>query len=227
MAPGNHAFISWWTANVLPLSRRDRLVVFLAGVLPDLDGLTILVSVEAYVIYHHVISHNLLVGLFWTALVAVFAQQRLPCATLTLLNWHLHLACDYFGSAGDTIWVLPYLFPFVGGWEKSGHFTGPAWYWNPWQWELSAWPNVLVMLLGFAGWVYIAVRLDRTWFEFVSLRLDRELCQVLRRWLGGKPVPTWTETEGRVVRRSFVAMATAALLACVVVAARVASRPPG
>jgi inner membrane protein len=229
MAPGNHAFISWWTANVLPLSRRDRLVVFLAGVLPDLDGLTLFVSEEAYVTYHHVIAHNLLVGLLWTALVALFAQQRLSCATLALLNWHLHLACDYFGSAGpgNDVWVLPYLYPFLGSIEANGHFTGPAWYWNPWQWELNAWPNILVALLGAASWVYIAVRLDRTWFEFVSLRLDKELCRTLRNVLGGQPVKTWTETEGRLVRRSFVALATVALLACAVAASRVAAASAG
>src|SRR5205085_1971383 len=42
MAPGTHAFIGWWVANVEPLDRRDRFVLFLAGVLPDLDGLPVL-----------------------------------------------------------------------------------------------------------------------------------------------------------------------------------------
>src|SRR5579883_1782633 len=44
MAPVTHALLSWWTANVATLRRRDRLAVFLAGVLPDLDGLGLLFS---------------------------------------------------------------------------------------------------------------------------------------------------------------------------------------
>src|SRR5438874_7266388 len=93
MAPGTHAFVSWWTANVIPLSRRDRLVVFLAGILPDLDGLTLLHSEEAYIRYHHVVSHNLLGCLLWTGFAALLAKQRARCAALACLCWHLHLAC--------------------------------------------------------------------------------------------------------------------------------------
>ena len=37
MAPGTHALIGWWSAN--GLSRQDRLLVFLGGVLPDVIGL--------------------------------------------------------------------------------------------------------------------------------------------------------------------------------------------
>jgi hypothetical protein len=221
MSPGNHAFISWWTANVLPLSRRDRAVVFLAGVLPDLDGLTLLYSAQAYVTYHHILAHNLLGGLLWTGLSAAFARQRLACATLTFLNWHLHLACDYFGSAGPggSVWPLPYLFPLVGGWNPEGVFVGPGWYWNFHQWELNAWPNTLVFLLALAGWVYIAVRLDRTFFEFLWPRMDQELCRTLRKWCrGGPPEPEWSPREARLIRTSFAAITSLALLACVVAA---------
>ena len=133
MAPGTHAFVSWWTANVVLLSRRDRLVVFLAGILPDLDGLTLLYSKEAYLRYHHVVSHNLFGCLLWTAFAALVARQRVRCAALACLCWHVHLACDYFGSAGPArdVWVLPYLYPLVGELTERG-LVGPRWYWNPW-----------------------------------------------------------------------------------------------
>jgi hypothetical protein len=222
MAPGTHALIGWWTANVVPLSRRDRLLVFLGGVLPDLDGLGLLVSTDAYLTYHHVLCHNLPGGLVWAALTAALARQRLLCATLAVLNWHLHLACDYFGSRGpwDTPpWVLPYLFPLVGGWAGP-EFVGPAWYYNPWQWPLNGWPNTLVTVLGLAGWVYIAVRLDRTWFEFVWPWFDREVCRTLRKWFGGTAGAWWTPREARVIRASYLAAVVAALLACAAAASR-------
>lgn len=222
MAPGTHALLGWWTANVVPLSRRDRLLIFLGGLLPDLDGLGILVSMDAYFTYHHILCHNLLGGLLWTIVVAILCQARRECIILTLLNWHVHLACDYFGSRAplpNPPWVLPYLYPMVGGWSH-GTFTGPDWYWNPWQWPLNAWPNTLITVLGLVGWIYIAVRLDRTWFEFVSLRFDTEMYQMLRRWFGGQATPQWTQREARIIRSSYLAVAIVALLACVTAGAR-------
>jgi hypothetical protein len=222
MAPGTHALIGWWTANVLPLSRRDRFLVFLGGVLPDLDGLGLFVSREAYLTYHHVLGHNLIGCVVWAAVTAAAAQNRLRCAALAVLNWHLHLAADYFGSRGpwDTPpWVLPYLYPFVGHYAGD-EFVGPAWYYNPWQWPLNAWPNTAFTLAGLAGWVYVAVRLDRTWFEFVSPWFDREVCRMLRKWFGGTPTEQWSPAEGALIRRTYVAAAVASLLACVLAASR-------
>jgi inner membrane protein len=222
MAPGTHALLGWWTANVLPLSRRDRFVVFLGGVLPDLDGLGLLVSTEAYLQYHHVLCHNLLGCVVWLALTAVAAQQRATCLLLVFLNWHLHLACDYFGSGGppgSPPWPLPYLYPFVGR-TDGDVLLGPAWYWNPWQWPLNAWPNTLVTVVALAGWVYVAVRLDRTWFEFVWPWFDREVCRTLRKWFGGQPSEGWSQVEGRVIRRTYLLGTVAVLLACVVAASR-------
>src|SRR5262249_30845689 len=136
MMPGTHALIGWWTANVIPLSRRDRLLVFLGGVLPDLDGFGRLTdglwTETAYLTYHHVLCHNLFACLGWAVLVGGLAQDRLRCVLLTVLDWHLHLACDYFGSRGPMDWppwVLPYLFPLVGGWQGM-EVVGPSWYWN-------------------------------------------------------------------------------------------------
>jgi hypothetical protein len=224
MMPGTHAVIGWWTANVVPLGRRDRLLVFLGGVLPDLDGIGRLTdgiwTEDAYLVYHHVLCHNLFACLGWAALVGVLAQDRLRCVLLAVLDWHLHLACDYFGSRGPMTsppWVLPYLFPLVGSWQGS-ELVGPSWYWNRWQWPLNAWPNFLVTLLFFAGWVYIAVRLDRTWFEFLWLRLDQEFCRTLRKWFGGEAVEHWSGTEARIIRRSYLLLAVGAFFACVLAA---------
>ena len=121
-------------------------------------------------------------------------------------------------------WILPYLYPFVGGWSAQT-FVGPPWYWNPWQWPLNAWPNLLLTLLFFAGWVYIGVRLDRTWFEFIWPRMDLEVCRVLRKYCGGTASEAWSPTEARVIRRSYVAVCVAALLACVLAAAN--AKPEG
>jgi hypothetical protein len=67
------------------------------------------------------------------------------------------------------------------------------------------------------------VRLDRTWFEFVWRRFDAEVCRMLRKWFGGRATGKWTATEARVIRRTYLAAAVAALLACAVAAARAAA----
>jgi hypothetical protein len=222
MAPGTHALIGWWTANVLPLSRRDRLIVFLGGVLPDLDGLGLLFSTEAYLRYHHIICHNLAACIAWVAIAAAVGQDRRRLIPLVVLSWHLHLACDYFGSRGpwnSRPWILPYLFPLVGGWSGDD-FVGPSWYWNPWQWPLDYWPNTLVTVLGLVGWFYIAIRLNRTWFEFVWPRMDEEICRVLRKYLGGTESKEWSPREALVIRRSFLAVSVGALFACVLAASQ-------
>jgi hypothetical protein len=192
-------------------------------VLPDLDGFGLLYSWEAFFTYHHVLCHNLLGCVVWAFVPGLLSHNRLRCVTLAVLNWHLHLACDYFGSRGpmDTPpWVLPYLYPFVGGWS-DGEFVGPAWYWNPWQWPLNGWPNFLVTVLGAAMWVYVGVRLDRTWFEFISPWFDGEVCKMLRRWFGGgPPAGQWSPAEARWMRRAFLAVTCAAVFACVVAGAR-------
>ena len=226
MAPGSHALIGWWTANVVSLQKRDRLLVFLAGILADLDGLGLLFSTEAYLKYHHILCHNLFAGLICTALVALFAKDRKRCALLTILNWHLHLAADYFGSGGPPgtrPWVLPYLYPVVGS-GLGEHFTGPEWYWNPWQWPLNAWPNLLITFLALIGWVYIAVRLNRTWFEFIWPAFDREVCKMLRKWFGSQGPDEWSESwspgEGKVILKSYLVLCSFTVLACVVAASR-------
>jgi hypothetical protein len=218
MAPGTHVLVSWWTANVWPLSRRDRFLVFISGIILDLDGIGLLVGQEAYFRYHHVVLHNLLACVVWAVIAACLAQRRWLVAVLAAVNWHLHLACDYFGSRGpwDTPpWVLPYLYPFVGTLTER-EFLGPAWYWNPWQWPLDAWPNTLTTVMFLIGAVYIAVRLDRTWFEFVSLRFDHELCKMLRKWFGGQVSNDWSPREGTFIRGSFVLLVTLAMLSCVI-----------
>jgi len=224
MSPVTHGLIGWWTANVVPLSRRDRLLVFLAALLPDLDGFGLLYSWEVYVKYHHVLSHNLIGCVVCAAAVGLLAQEWKKCVVLAILNWHLHLACDYFGSRGPMTtppWVLPYFFPFVGGWEGE-IFVGPAWYWNPWQWPLNGWQNLAVTALGLVGWFYIALRLDRTWFEFLWPRGDALFCQTLRRWLGVEAAaPAWSPVEAVMIRRSYLMVTIAALFTCVVTAARV------
>src|SRR5437867_13326412 len=44
MHPFTQALIGWTVANVVPLSRRDRAIVMVASVIPDINGLRVLID---------------------------------------------------------------------------------------------------------------------------------------------------------------------------------------
>ncbi|MDB6125643.1 MAG: rane-bound metal-dependent hydrolase [Pedosphaera sp.] len=67
MSPVTHFLIGWITANTADLNRRDRAIVTVAGIIPDLDGIGIVAEVLTrnsakpltwWSDYHHVLGHN-------------------------------------------------------------------------------------------------------------------------------------------------------------------------
>ena len=91
MSPVTHFLIGWVVANAGGLDRRDRAVVTVAGVTPDVDGLGFIAeyltreSVHPlwwYADYHRVIGHNLGFGLLTAAVGALLATRRWKAAAL-------------------------------------------------------------------------------------------------------------------------------------------------
>jgi hypothetical protein len=109
-----HALASWLLAEAAPLSNRQRALVLAAGLVPDLDALTLLGGIEVYQRWHRVILHNGLSALLCAALFAALGArpaagtsrdpvERAPpllCALLVFASFHLHLLGDLLGSAG-------------------------------------------------------------------------------------------------------------------------------
>lgn len=102
MHPASHALLSWLVADAHPLPRRDRILIFAGGLLPDLDGLAILGGTEAYQRWHHVILHNGLSAVVYGVIVAACARRRALAGLLAGVTWHLHLLADWFGSGAPT-----------------------------------------------------------------------------------------------------------------------------
>src|SRR5215831_20616196 len=110
MAPFAHLLASWIIAAKTTDNQRDCRLVTLAGILPDVDGLGLVVDMarEAlgyrssllYSHYHHYLLHGFAGGLLIAAVLAGFARRRWRVAFLAFLVFHLHLLCDFVGSRG-------------------------------------------------------------------------------------------------------------------------------
>jgi membrane-bound metal-dependent hydrolase YbcI (DUF457 family) len=142
-----HIGLSWIIAHLLPGSRKDRGLVVLAGVLPDLDGAGILWSEHAYLAAHRAVGHSLLFVLLFVLLTWRTADAPLPSAALAAVSFHVHLLLDAVGTGGLPI---RYLWPVSDwGWTYSG------------RWTLASWPNVGVMALTLLGVLWVAWRSRR------------------------------------------------------------------
>jgi len=185
MSPITHFLTGWVIANSAHLDRRDRILVTLAGIVPDLDGLGIIAEITTensthflpwWSKYHHVLCHNLGFGLMVTAAVFLASVRRWTSAMLALLVFHLHLIGDLVGAKGPDgyQWPIPYLLPFSDRWQ---------WAWDG-QWELNAWPNLIVTAFLLAATFYLAWKRGYSPLEIFSKKMDAAFVGSLRRKFG-------------------------------------------
>ncbi len=98
------AFAVSWT---LASKARDRALIVLAGVLPDIDGAPILFDKALYAQVHHTIGHSYVFGLPLALAAGALACDRRRTAALALAAFTLHLAADIVG----TNWPVQALYP--------------------------------------------------------------------------------------------------------------------
>ena len=183
MNPITHFLLSWGVANTLPNStKRDRLIITLAGMAPDFDGVGLVAEVITrdsshplrwWTDYHHILGHNVAAAAVVTVIAALAARTRLQTALLACLAFHLHLLCDVAGARGPDgdQWPIPYLLPFS---------SAVNWTWQG-QWALNAWPNVMITLAAILATLLLARRRGYSPLEFLSPKADRILIETLRK----------------------------------------------
>jgi inner membrane protein len=163
------------------LERRDRALVTLAAVIPDADGLGILTgiasqnqeaAIDLYMQYHHVLAHNIFFGLLLTAFVYTISKRKVLTTLLVLLSLHIHLLGDLLSGRGPdgAIWTISYLFPVLTDVQLS---------WSG-QWELNAWPNVVITAAALLLTLYIAWRRGFSPVSIFSISADRAVVATLR-----------------------------------------------
>jgi LexA-binding, inner membrane-associated putative hydrolase len=182
-----HFIGSWLVASVTTDNPRDRKLVTLAGVLPDLDGLGLVADVAIATIsgqpnhyhyyqqYHHYLAHGWPGALVVGAVLTLFARNRRRTLLLCLVTFHLHLFCDLLGSRGPTVsdlWPIAYSEPL---------FRHPVWFWKG-QWKLDGWQNQIIFVVVFATSLWRATRMGHSFVELFSRRADTVFVGVLRKW---------------------------------------------
>lgn len=188
MSPITHFLASWSLADALRLRARDRALATWCGVLPDTDGLGVLVDGVNRLLgragswyygeYHHAVLHGVFAAVAIPLILSFFAANRLRMFAVGVLAVHLHFLCDVVGSRGpspEDLWPLPYLAPFSQ--RLTLQWSG--------QWPLDAWPNMVftLFLIAFAffrvigrGYSPVGVfgaRADRVFVETVRNRWRR------------------------------------------------------
>jgi inner membrane protein len=182
MNPVTHFFSGWAAANCVPsLERRDRAMVALACIAPDLDGLGIVAEyltrnsarpLDWFSRYHHQL-HSLTFAVVVAAICFAFSKHRWTTALAVFGSFHLHLLEDVLGSRGPDgyQWPIPYLAPFSSAAQIA---------WNG-EWKLNAWPNFAITFTLLALTFYLAWRKGFSPLEMISQRTDQAFVAALRR----------------------------------------------
>lgn len=155
-------------ADLLVLTPRERVFAMVAASAADMDGVGLLVSIDYYARYHHVLAHNLLFGGLLAAALAIFSTHRLKAFILFLVLFHVHLLLDFYGSGPG--WGIHYFWPFGGGAFFCPHV-----------WDLNSWQNIVAFEVLFLWMFGIVFWRRRTPFEAILPSLDAKIIRLFAR----------------------------------------------
>ncbi len=181
MSPATHFLTGWVLANSASLGRKERALVTLAGVVPDIDGLGIVAEylthnsrhpLEWFSTYHHSL-HSLLFAVVVAVVSFALATLRWKTAGLAFLSFHIHLLEDVLGSRGPDgyQWPIPYFMPFSRANDLRWHG----------QWALNAWPNFAITIALLFVTFYLAWWRGVSPLEMVSRKADSVFVATIRK----------------------------------------------
>lgn len=184
MTPNLHLLISWVSSVEFLKERRERTLVAISGIAPDIDALGGFVdsftgTTDYYSKYHHYLGHSLFSVIILSTLAMFLAKtQKKIVWLLSFAIIHIHFLCDVIGSRGPDgyQWPIYYLYPFNSTFSLK---------WSG-QWELNAWQNILLLgiLLSICGFYAVTKRI--TFVEVFSPKLDSTILNFLSKKIKGK-----------------------------------------
>jgi hypothetical protein len=182
MSPITHFLAGWAVANTVSLNKRERVLVTLAGVVSDVDGMGVVWDVvsrsgnfEFYQRYHHVFGHNIFLGLLVAIFGFLLGVRKGIVAVLMLTSFNLHLLGDIIGARGqgEDFWAVPYFWPL----------STNDYYWSG-QWPLNGWQNFVITSALMVVAFYWARRRGYSPIEMISEKTDYRFVQTLRSRFG-------------------------------------------
>jgi hypothetical protein len=186
MSPVTHFLTGWLVANTTKLKKRERILITMAGVIPDIDGLVIIVDfftrnserpLHLWGKFHHVLSHNIGFAIVVTIVSYFLAKNRkIITAILVWISFHLHLLGDLVGARGPEgyHWPVPYLLPFSNNWQLA---------WKG-QWALNAWPNFIITGVALCCTFFLAWKRNFSPLEMISPKADKLFTNTLHKRFG-------------------------------------------
>jgi inner membrane protein len=179
MSPITHFLTGWVLSNTAAFSGRERALVTVAAIIPDIDGFGAIPEALTansvhpltwYTEYHHTL-HTALFAVLVSVAAAALAGRRWKTAGFALLAFHIHLLEDVVGSRSLSgyHWPIPYLSPF-SRWE---------WAWSG-QWALNSWQNLSITCALLAITLWVAWARGISPLEMASPRADAVLVATLR-----------------------------------------------
>jgi inner membrane protein len=165
-----HIIAGWCVASLLRLTPRERMFAMVAAGAADLDGISIIAGEEWYWRTHHILGHNLLVGMLLSLGLTIYSTYRTKAMLLYLFVFHLHLAMDFWGSGPG--WMIHYLWPF----DNRGWKTHQAW-------PLTSWQNTAAAAALLLWTLWIALKQGRSPLENIMPDLDRRFVLSFRRMM--------------------------------------------
>lgn len=185
MSPITHFLVGWVGLERFQPNQRDKTLVVLAGLAPDLDGLGIVADFTArafglpetdyYQSFHRMYGHGLPAAIIIAVVAGGLSVRRLVVAVWAFVSVHLHLLCDLLGSRGTTaedIWGVYYFAPFTTAYEVS---------WSG-QWPLVGWQNMVISVALLAIMMVRATASGSSPVGLLSDRADAVFVASLRGW---------------------------------------------
>ncbi len=185
MSPLTHLLASWTIGAQGTNNPRDCRLVTLAGILPDADGLGLVIDfanealgnqpTQFYAHYHHYFLHGWVAALAIAMVFTWLARQRWRVLVLCLAVFHLHLVCDFVGSRGPStvdLWPIFYFGPLD---------HTPMWIWKG-QWRLDGWQNRVITLALFGWSLWLTVQKGYSPLGVFTRRADEVFVRTLKRW---------------------------------------------
>ncbi|MBN1625579.1 MAG: metal-dependent hydrolase [Deltaproteobacteria bacterium] len=186
MSPITHFLTGWLVANTSKAGKRERMLITIAGIIPDVDGFVIIGDfltrnsnhpLHLWGDFHHVLAHNLGFAILVTIVGYLLAKKRkITTAFLVWISFHIHLLGDILGGRGPEgyQWPIPYLLPFSNSWQLA---------WKG-QWALNAWPNFIITGVALFFTLFLAWKRGFSPLEMISCKADKLFIKTLHKRFG-------------------------------------------